>query len=310
MKVYSGSNIDELYKVALKECLEEGGYIDSRVGKVNDLGPVCFEIDSNEISIPFLIGRGLNPFFLIAEAAWVLDGRNELDILSFYLNRYGDYSDDDVTLNGAYGYRIRHENNFDQLDSVIKELESFPQSRRAVISLFLAKDLKDTNKKDIPCNISILFKIRNECLDLTVFNRSNDLFMGVPYNLFIFQLLHFYVSNQLGVPMGVQRHISDSMHLYEKNWDTVEAILKEQIDSNVKSLKSKSGLSVLNVIINESKLINSRQFELMKESIVRKTLIAYQSYKSGDVKDLLSLSEADDIMGWAIKDWLKVHYFK
>lgn len=310
MKLYSGNNVDYLYKIALKECLERGSYVVSRVGKVYDLGPACFEIDSNEINTPFLKGRGLNPFFLIAEAAWFLDGRNELDILKFYLNSYNEYSDDGVTLNGAYGYRIQYESNFNQLHSVVEELEMFPHSRRAVISLYLPKDLKDTNKKDVPCNISILFKLRNGRLDLTVFNRSNDLFMGVPYNLFVFQVLHLYVSDQLNVPMGVQRHISDSLHLYEKNRSAVEVILKEDIDENVERLKKKSGLSILKLIIDESKFINSRQFDNMKKSIVKRAFIGYLSYKSGNVEDLLLLSRDDDIIGWALSDWLKVHCSK
>lgn len=308
MRLYSGSSVEGLYRQALEECLCHQEVSNSRVGRVRDIGPACFEVDSSVLGFPLVKGRGLNPFFLLAEAAWVLGGRNELDILQFYLGKYGEYSDDGNTLNGAYGYRIKNSFGFNQLDAVIDELKSYPSSRRAVITLYSPWDLKKTGSKDIPCNISVLFKIRGGCLDITVFNRSNDIYMGVPYNLFIFQVIQFYVSKKLKVPLGWQRHISDSLHLYERDVNSVERVLGHGRDSLVDVLKKKSGFELCEELVEGYGKINSRQFDDLSGGFLIRAFKSFCEFREGRKKDILSLSRSDDIIGYAVNDWLQVHY--
>ena len=71
----------------------------------------------------FLKGRNLNYRFAFVESAWILEGRNDLDILSRYISTYSQYSDDNKTLNGAYGYRLRHYFDQDQIEGAINHLQ-------------------------------------------------------------------------------------------------------------------------------------------------------------------------------------------
>ncbi|MCX2522738.1 thymidylate synthase [Larsenimonas rhizosphaerae] len=309
MKIYSGESVEKLYKMALEDSFKSQVISSSRIGDVFDLGPVCFELDSNVINFPLLQGRGLNPFFLFAEAAWVIDGRDELDILRYYLDGYGAYSDDGMKLNGAYGYRIKHSFGFDQLVSAIEELKKTPDSRRVVVSLYSPVDLKAaSSSKDIPCNLSVLLKLRNGKLDMTVFNRSNDIYKGVPYNLFIFQFIQFYVAEALNVPLGVQRHVSDSLHLYKTDMESVKRIIDYGFYENVDDLKCRSGFSVYQDLVEGCSAINNRSYDDVTSPSLKSMFKAFQSFKQGDRNDLLSLSKSDDIIGLSVSDWLMVHY--
>lgn len=77
------------------------------------------------------------------------------------------------------------------------------------------------------CNTSLDFKLRDNKLDLTVFNRSNDIIWGFSgVNLFIFTYLQEVIANTLNVELGKYYHISNSMHLYENMYKRADLILK------------------------------------------------------------------------------------
>ena len=117
--------------------------------------------------------RDANPFMHVYEALWMLAGRNDLAPVAYYAKQMGEYSDDGVTLNGAYGYRWRHakhgtgvrgntsyggtikdhRDEIDQLDLVVKHLCDNPHSRRAVIQMWNVEDdlLRIDKGGDYPC---------------------------------------------------------------------------------------------------------------------------------------------------------------
>ena len=188
---------------------------DSRVGPCRDLGAVTVELDGGERVI-FLSGRGWNPAFALVEAAWVITGRNDVKTLAEFIRAFGRYSDDGETLQGAYGYRLRHFFGRDQIDVAIEELIKYPASRRVVLSLYAPSDL-GLDSKDIPCNTLVALRRVAGRLEMTVSNRSNDLWLGVPYNWFAFHVLQHMIAERLGIPCGVQRHVTTCLHLYEVN---------------------------------------------------------------------------------------------
>jgi thymidylate synthase len=184
-----------------------------------------FEIMPDDPRLIFLNHRKINPIFAIIEGVWVLAGSNKLAPLLNELPNFGAYSDDGETLNGAYGDRLRNYFGFDQINVAIDALKNDYFTRRVVLTLFSPSDLK-INSLDIPCNTEIYLKITNNAVDITVLNRSNDLYLGLPYNVFVFGLLQKYVSLKLNLSIGIQRHFTDSLHIYEKNIDATKLIVK------------------------------------------------------------------------------------
>jgi len=201
---------------------------ESRVGLVTDLGQAYFAIDTDGFRMPLLLKRGFNPFFAFTEFAWFISGDNSVLPLQKVLPDYIEYSDDKISLNGAYGYRLRNFFGYDQITRAIDILKSNPASRRVVLQLWSPTDL-GLSSNDIPCNTQVMLKIIDGALNITVINRSNDLFKGVPYNIFLFYMLQVFISRQVGCVVGKQSHFTDSLHVYDKDIFKVKSV----VDSNV-----------------------------------------------------------------------------
>lgn len=198
-------------------------FTSSRVAPVRDLGPATIEIASDSSRIFSLKERGFNPVFAFVEASWLLDGSQEILPLKKILKNFGEFSDDGETLNGAYGYRMRKTDGVDQLAIARNELKLNPDSRRIVISLWNSSDLGDPGK-DVPCNTHVYLKIRCGKLDITVCNRSNDLWWGIPYNIFIFRALQLKLAYDLDIEVGTQVHFTDSLHLYQRDEEAAKRV--------------------------------------------------------------------------------------
>jgi hypothetical protein len=146
------------------------------------------------------------------------------------------FSDDGVTFNGAYGYRWRRSwidmeataafdmpgQNVDQLDTIIKHLSRTPHSRRAVLDMWQVQDdlLKVDTSKDVCCNLSAVFQIHGGDLHMTVYNRSNDVILGMlGANAVHFSYLQEYIANSLNLSMGPYTQVSCNAHVYKSHVD-------------------------------------------------------------------------------------------
>jgi len=160
--------------------------------------------------------RDINTAFLVAEALWMLAGRNDLGLLTRYISDFGRFSDDGTTLHGAYGHRWRRAFGVDQLDLIVNRLKTDPTDRRSVLQIWdAARDL-DATSKDLPCNDTATFQINADGkLDLAVFNRSNDVVWGTCFaNAFQFGTLIEYMAARIGCPVGTYYQISANLHGY------------------------------------------------------------------------------------------------
>lgn len=257
----------------------------------------------------FSSNRDANPFFHLYEALWMLSGRNDLAPLKYYSSNFDNYSDNGQTLNGAYGYRWREyprrndedEMNYgvvDQLQILIEHLKKEPNSRRAVLQMWNVEDdlLKiddqhDMFSRDVCCNLSVVFSIRNggpelgNVLDMTVFNRSNDLIWGtLGANYVHFTILQEYMAAMLGMSIGRYYQISNNLHTYLNMFKG-----KEWLETCVDLYESDccgSGQSVVRKLVplvqdtevfdTELKEIVENNFYLPSSSPISKTPLRYQ----------------------------------
>lgn len=212
--------------------------------------PVTITYTNPRRRVLFNPARDCNPFFHLFESLWMLAGRRNVDSLRYYAKQIAEYSDDGRSLNGAYGFRWREAFagvawdmeeaiHKDQLTILINHLKEKPDSRRAVLQMWNVEDdlmridNQDHNfSKDVCCNLSVCFLIRHSSslpgscvpyLDMTVFNRSNDLIWGsLGANVVHFSFLQEYMANCLGVEVGVYHQISNNLHTYLNNWKPTE----------------------------------------------------------------------------------------
>ena len=169
--------------------------------------------------------RDANPIFHLLEAVWMLSGSQDVMFPSLFNSRISQYSDDGVIFNAAYGYRWRRHFGFDQLLAVINLLKEDPQSRQAVIQIWDTSDLVKTTK-DKACNTQVYFEIRQNRLNMTVVNRSNDIWYGCyGANAVHFSVLQEFVARAVGVPLGEYRQFSNNLHLYTELYDAKQHVL-------------------------------------------------------------------------------------
>lgn len=164
----------------------------------------------------------LNPAFALAEVVWIVNGRQDAEFLNRWNSRLPLFAGAGPRYEGAYGYRLRTQFGIDQLRRVCEALSSDRSSRQVLLQFWDPKtDMPSPDGRaaspDVPCNICSMLKIRGGRLYWTQVMRSNDVFLGLPYNLVQFTFLQEIIAGSLNVTMGEYCHFSDSLHAYDQD---------------------------------------------------------------------------------------------
>lgn len=163
--------------------------------------------------------RDANPIFHLMESIWMLAGRQDVEFLQKFNSKIGQYSDDGKVFNAAYGYRWRKHFGNDQLVEIIRTLRKDPTTRQAVLQIWDHEDLTKVTK-DKACNMQVIFDTRNGRLNMSVINRSNDIWWGAyGANAVHFSFLQEFVAHSIGMKMGWYRQTSHNLHLYTELYD-------------------------------------------------------------------------------------------
>lgn len=216
MHVISALNVNHALAEGLRYLNEHGTHEDSRNGPVLvSPCPVTTMYAMPEQRVIFSPLRDANPFFHLMEALWMMAGRDDLSWPLHFNKRFADYSDDGQTIHGAYGYRWRRHFGMDQIYKVVQELRGNMNSRRAVIAMWDPEIDLGMNSNDLPCNTTIFFRVRGRFLDMTVCNRSNDIYWGAyGANAVHMSILQEFVARAIGIHMGYYYQVSNNYHLY------------------------------------------------------------------------------------------------
>ncbi len=171
--------------------------------------------------------RDANPFFHLMEAMWMLAGRNDGAFLDYYIKNFSK----DFGINGiipdAYGYRWKYSLGYNQLEEIILQLRKNPATRQCVLQMWGAGRDELLADKARACNLVATFRIYDNHLDMTVFNRSNDLIWGCcGANAVHFAIMQEYVASMIGVKIGSYWQVSTNLHLYK---DHIEMFRKRII---------------------------------------------------------------------------------
>lgn len=238
--VHEGNSADEVWVHAAAALQQpETPMQDSRAGRTKELLHVMLTLCQPRQK--WVVSRvpPLNPAFAIAEVLWILGGRNDSAFLNFWNHSLAKFAGDGSTYHGAYGHRLRRHFGIDQLDQAFKSLRDNPFTRQVVLQIWDPKcDLPvdgSPRSEDIPCNICACLKLRDGKLEWLQVMRSNDLFLGLPYNFVQWTSLQEVVAGWLGVEVGLYTHVVDSLHVYEHDLSSLAtthgSIAAENTDS-------------------------------------------------------------------------------
>ena len=193
--------------------------------------------------------RKVNADFMFGEAAWIISGSNRLEDLTETMKSYANYSDNGITLEGAYGPKV-----IDQLNYVVDTLENDRDSRQAIIGIWRERPRPS---KDIPCTLNMGFMIREDRLQMVVNMRSHDIVLGSTYDVFSFSAVGNVVrlllkDRGINIPLDENGTFGDltvnanSLHLYERHYNAID----NWVDSSDRDLKI--GQRVINVMKAEN----------------------------------------------------------
>lgn len=201
---------DELYLRAMNEVILFGEVTEPRGMKTSEvLGAQLRLTDVNQNVITHDV-RGLNYQFMVAEFLWMVTGQNRVDLIQpFNKNIVMAADDGQAAFQGAYGPKI-----MDQMPYILEVLREDPDSRQAVLTIWRERPRRT---RDVPCTVSMQFFIRRGKLIMVTNMRSNDMWLGLPYDLFNFTMIQRLVAHYLSVEPGEYIHNVGSLHLYERN---------------------------------------------------------------------------------------------
>lgn len=125
------------------------------------------------------------------------------------------------TFHGGYGERVRG-----QLEAVEARLHEDPHTRQAVVVIWdPMRDLFVSEMNDYPCTIALQFLIRNHRLELHTHMRSNDVWLGLAYDVFVFTQLQLAMAAALAVNVGAYHHHAVSFHIYERDVEAAQVVI-------------------------------------------------------------------------------------
>lgn len=199
------------YPEILYGLLYEGRKVAPRGMPTHELPDVTIEVTDVDRVLPIGVGRGLDLGIAAVEAIQLCGGFSDYELVrrvAPQLIRFGDQG----FFWGAYGPRVRH-----QLARVVELLERDPDTRRACVQVWDQRDLFVEDALDIPCTAFLQFMVREEHLELHTTMRSNDAWLGLPYDVFQFTQLQHTVAGALKLPTGTYFHHATSLHLYDRD---------------------------------------------------------------------------------------------
>ncbi|MBN8672819.1 MAG: thymidylate synthase [Chitinophagales bacterium] len=236
------------YETLLKAVLHKGVEKSDRTGVgTRSIFGYQMRFDLSE-GFPLITTKKMHLKSIIYELLWFLRGETNVK----YLNDHGvtiwdEWADNKGELGPIYGYQWRrwpdHDGRpIDQITKVIDQIKSNPDSRRLIVS---AWNVADIEKMSLPaCHAFFQFYVAEGKISCQMYQRSADLFLGVPFNIASFSLLTLMVAQVCNLQPGEFIHSFGDTHIYNNHIEQVKLQLtreprpypKMKLNSEIKSI--------------------------------------------------------------------------
>ena len=181
---------------------------------------------------PLLTTKKLHTRSIIAELLWFIQGSTNVKWLHEQgVTIWDEWADADGELGPIYGYQWRSwpapdGGHIDQLAGVINSIKAVPDSRRHIVSAWNVADLADMALP--PCHAMFQFYVAQGRLSCQLYQRSADIFLGVPFNIASYALLTHMVAQVCGLEIGDFVHTLGDAHLYVNHLDQARLQLSRE----------------------------------------------------------------------------------
>ena len=234
------------YLGALKHCYENGDFVKSRAGNVKKSFGYQMRFDLQE-GFPAVTTKKLAWKAMVSELLWFLEGSNDERRLAEILyedkrdnledkntiwtqNANAEYWKQKSKFSGdvgrIYGVQWRDFNGVDQLKNLIEGLKKDPDSRRHILTAWNPAELHNMSLP--PCHAFSQFYVSNNKLSCQLYQRSCDMFLGVPFNIASYSILIHIIAKECGYEAGEFIHSLGDFHIYEEHFEQVKIQLTRE----------------------------------------------------------------------------------
>ena len=223
------------YEDLLKYVLENGATKTDRTGTgtISVLGgQLRFDLSS---SFPLITTKKIHWKSVVHELLWFLKGDTNIQYLKDHNVKIWDaWADKNGDLGPVYGKQWRswespNGEKIDQIQNVLDTLKNNPDSRRIIVNAWNVGELGDMALT--PCHCLFQFYVANGKLSCQLYQRSADMFLGVPFNIASYALLTMMIAQEVGLAPGEFVHTFGDAHIYSNHFNQV----KEQLSREPKN---------------------------------------------------------------------------
>ena len=215
------------YLALLKNVLENGIKKEDRtgVGTISLFGTQTrYDLSKG---FPIVTTKKVHLKSVIYELLWFLQGDTNIKYLKEHkVSIWDEWADENGDLGPVYGKQWRNFNGVDQIKNVVETLKKNPNSRRIIVS---AWNPADVSKMALPpCHALFQFYVINNRLSCQLYQRSADLFLGVPFNISSYSLLTMMLAQVCGLELGEFIHTTGDTHIYLNHIEQVNLQLTRE----------------------------------------------------------------------------------
>jgi len=213
-----------------------------------------------EEGFPLLTTKKLHLKSIIHELLWFLKGSTNTKYLKENnISIWDEWADEKGELGPIYGYQWRScpdnkGNYIDQISEVIQSIKTNPDSRRLIVSAWNVSQLSDMRLP--PCHILFQFYVSNGELSCQLYQRSADVFLGVPFNIASYSLLTMMIAQITNLKPKDFIHTIGDAHLYSNHLEQTKLQLVRKPKPLPQMIINKDVESIFNFQYNDFQLIN------------------------------------------------------
>ena len=217
-----------------RHVLENGSYKEDRTGTgtISSFG-YQMRFDLRE-GFPLLTTKKVHVKSIIHELLWFITGDTNIKYLKENKVRIWDeWADEEGNLGPVYGYQWRHWTNkfgkeFDQLAQLVEDIRNNPHSRRHILSAWNVGDIEEMALP--PCHAFVQFYVSpdGKRLSCQLYQRSADIFLGVPFNIASYALLTMMMAQVCNLEVGDFIHTFGDLHVYSNHIEQINLQLTRE----------------------------------------------------------------------------------
>ncbi|SFE94572.1 thymidylate synthase [Alteribacillus iranensis] len=249
----------EQYLNLCKHILENGSEKNDRTG-TGTISTFGWQMRFNlEDGFPLLTTKKLHVRSIIHELLWFLQGDTNIKYLQDNKVRiWNEWADENGDLGPVYGKQWRSwegadGTTVDQISDVIHEIKTNPDSRRLIVSAWNAAEIKDMALA--PCHCLFQFYVNDGKLSLQLYQRSADVFLGVPFNIASYALLTKMIAQVCGLRAHEFVHTFGDAHIYLNHIEQVKQQIKRTPRSLPEMKINEDITSIFDFTINDFELV-------------------------------------------------------